>query len=168
MCIAYMIPAFILKMVTLMPDVSSVILSHHMHQDCSVESTLTVDEFNMSTACWAALHVLYLREVDSIQICEAMRIEAPLSGYLIDATGIWNEGERQYTLFRIGIRDDEEDPSRAGNEFVFLAAGFNENGEAYYYPATAGIEDPDGNFSLEREYLLNEEEFLSIPQRFPQ
>ena len=163
--ISYIVPVFVIKLLTLIPWMASGTLEYHLHSDSGIESTFTTDDFDGSAACWAALYRLCEMGTDNVVICSVNRIEAPLSGYLVDATGELEIDGREYTVFRVGVRDGRENPDWAGVEFVFLAAGFDDSG-AYIYPPGAGIENPDGNFTPEHEFLLDTEEFLSIPIRF--
>jgi len=159
---------FVIRFLSIFPEAASIFLSNHVHPDSDIECRLSGDVFNTATACWVALYRLDNRGVTEVQICETRRIEAPLSGYIIDAKGFMELDGRVYTLFRVGIRDGEDDPLWAGEEFVFLAGGISQDGAVFYYPPGAGIEDPDGGYSLEREFLLGEELFLSIPWRYPE
>lgn len=164
---AFIIPVLILKLAAMMPGIASATLSLNMHPQCAVSSTVDGEVFDESLACLVALHHLDQYEVEDVLICRATKIEAPLSGYLVDAQGFWENGDREYSLFRLGVMDDVEDSNRAGEEFVFLAVGFSEDGNAFVYPTGANIEDPDGNFIWEHEFLLDEEEFFSVPFLFP-
>lgn len=161
--VSYIFPVFILKVLALIPWVASSALDYHLHPDSGIESSLSPDVFNGSAACFAALYRLYESGAENVVICSVSRIEAPLSGYLVDATGNLAIEGMNYSVFRLGIRDGEEDTEWASTEFVFLAAGFSDSGEAYIYPPF----DPEGNFIWEHEFLLDTLEFLSVPERFP-
>ena len=164
--LSYMVPLFVIKMLTMFPLLASSSLEYHLHPDSGIESDFSLDSFNGSSACFTALYSLYEMGADSIVICSVTRIEAPLSGYLVDATGVLSLDGADYSIFRVGIRDGEENADWAGTEFVFLAAGFYDSGEAYLYPPGANAEDPGDNFAWEQEFLLDPEDFFSIPERF--
>jgi len=114
--------------------------------------------------------------ISDLQICEQRWIAAPFPGFLIDALGTLRENGTGYTVFRLGIHDGADEQFgpmyAAGNEFVFLALGFDSTGSPVWRPdpgPDASPEEitanPDGYLSY--EFLLQREEFESLPERFP-
>jgi len=160
------VPIFVIKLLSVFPWLASFSLEYHLHPDSGIESIVSFDDFQGSAACFTALYRLYEMGADSVVICSITRIEAPLSGYLVDATGNLVMQGADYSVFRVGIRDGKENPEWAGTEFVFLAAGFYDSGEAYLYPPFANVEDPQGSFTWEHEFLPDPGEFISLPGRF--
>jgi len=122
-----------------------------------------------------ALLRLQARGVKDIVICETFWITAPLSGYLVDAKGKAIINGKDYSLFRVGVKDGLEkskEKSSAGEEFVFIARGDNKAGEAVWYPSPGpdyrlgeGEAVPEG--MLAYEFLLNRDKFESLESRFP-
>lgn len=157
-----------MRFLEIFPGYSSMILSHYLHPESQICVELDPYEFNESTACWAAVIHLTQTGVEDIQICEVMRIEAPLSGYLVDATGLWYSVNGDvFDVFRTGILDGQDYPEERGEEFVFLAAGIREDGEVSLFPAALVTEDSVAQFVLAHEFLLNRDEFFSLPERYP-
>jgi hypothetical protein len=76
--------------------------------------------------------------VENIRFCEVTRIEAPVSGYLADATGSWitDRGDTM-SAFRIDVFDRYEQVFEPGEQFVFLAAGVTKTGEVVVFPPVA-------------------------------
>ena len=125
-------------------------------------------------ARFAVAH-LQKRGVKDILICESHWIAAAVSGYLVDGLGLLTIGGRDFTTFRVGIRDGLEarhgSDYEAGKEFVFIALGCDANGRAVWYP------DPGPDFQLgpdqtvpegllSFEFLLHRPEFESLSVRY--
>ncbi|MCK5785555.1 MAG: hypothetical protein KAH54_03240 [Candidatus Sabulitectum sp.] len=164
---ASLVLVMLMKFVELFPGCSSSILSHYLHPGSGISAELDPMEFSESTACWATVFHLAEAGVDEIQICEVMPIEAPLSGYLVDATGYWDSGSgRIMKVFRVGIHDDREQYFIGGEKFVFLAAGFTDSGEVFLYPEAVLTEDSVPSFVYEHEFLVKRDKFFSLPERF--
>lgn len=166
MDLSYIVPIFVIKLLSMFPWLASSSLEYHLHPDSGMESEFSFDAYDESAACFTALFRLCEMGADNVVICEVTRIEAPLSGYLVDATGNLDIEGADYSVFRLGIRDGEENPEWAGTEFVFLAAGFYDSGETFLYPPGVNVEDPEGNFIWEHEFLLDPGEFILLPERF--
>ena len=153
-----------LKFSVMFPGYSSFVLDHYLHPESEISVDFQEDEFNRSRACYAAIVHLSQKGVENIQICEVMRIEAPLSGYLVDSRGVWDSGDGQVmTIFRTGILDGSEYEHELGEQFVFLAGGFGEDGSIILFPEAFPHED----FVYEYEFLLDSERFFELPERFP-
>jgi hypothetical protein len=125
----------------------------------------------------AAFGVFHLQRmgVGNIVICESRWIAAAISGYLIDALGKCTIEGRQYSVFRIGIRDGQEARHgaeyNAGTQFVFIAMGWDSLGKEIWYPRCGPDFHPsaDKNIppgALNYEFLLHRNEFESLPERF--
>jgi|GEM_PF-1994198 len=163
-----LLPLLALNFMQIAPHYSSAILAHYLHPLAEISSELEPGVFNESTACWTAVFQLAQTGVTDIQICEVLHIEAPLSGYLVSATGNWDSGNGQvFNVFRTGIIDGEENPADQGLEFVFLAAGLSESGEAVLFPSPVQSTDSTDAFVFEHEFIMGEDEFLSLPARYP-
>jgi hypothetical protein len=162
------LPLMALNFLEISPNFASAILSHYLHPQAQIQSELDPGVFNESTACLTAIFQLGQTGVTDIQICEVIRIEAPLSGYLVSATGNWNsENGKVYSVFRTGILDGEENADDRGQEFVFLAAGVSENGAVYLFPEPVLNADSTEAFVVAYEYLNNIDDFLSLSVRYP-
>jgi mannosidase alpha-like ER degradation enhancer 2 len=118
---------------------------------------------------------LHERGVKDILICESRWIAAPLSGYLVDGLGGLTIGGRDFTTFRVGVRDGCEarrgSGFEAGNEFVFIALGRDASGRAVWCPDPGpDIKlGPDRTFPeslLSYEFLMNRPEFESLSVRY--
>ncbi len=100
-----------------------------------------------------------------IQICEVDWIVAPLGVYLINGKSNFHIEGKDYSIFRIGIKDKD------GEKFVFIARGENDRGRVIWYP------EPGPDFQLaegevfpeelwDYEYLGDREKFESLSSRF--
>jgi hypothetical protein len=103
-------------------------------------------------------------------VCETRRVEAPLTGYLVDATGSLVVGDIEYTTFRIGVRDGLEEQDGmfpAGAEFVFIARGVDGSGGVHWLPAPGPDARPEdgAEFDSTWEFLWDREEFETIEFR---
>lgn len=164
---ASLVLVMLMKFVELFPGCSSSILSHYLHPGSGISAEFDPNGFTESAACWAAVFHLVEAGVEEIQICEVMRIEAPLSGYLVDAAGYWDPGNGEIMqVFRVGVHDDREEYRIRGEEFVFLAAGFTDSGEVFLYPEAVLAEDSVPSFIYEHEFLVKRDKFFSLPERF--
>ncbi len=125
----------------------------------------------------AAFGVFHLRQmgVRNIVVCESRWIAAAVSGYLIDAAGKCTIDGKNYSVFRIGIRDGQEarhgPEFNAGTQFVFIAMGRDSLGNKIWYPECG----PDYHLSAEKnippgalsyEYLLHRNAFEDLPARY--
>ncbi|MCK5132279.1 MAG: hypothetical protein KAR40_09040 [Candidatus Sabulitectum sp.] len=155
-----------MRFLEIFPGYSSAVLVHYLHPESQISIELDPVEFTESTACWAAVFHLTQAGVEDIRICEVMRMEAPVSGYLVDATGVWKFqiGDAP-GVFRIGILDGQNYPEERGKEFVFLAACPDANGGMLLYPEPAAAED--SVFVYAHEFLLNRNDFFTLPERYP-
>ncbi|MCD4706802.1 MAG: hypothetical protein K8S62_03595 [Candidatus Sabulitectum sp.] len=157
-----------MRFLEIFPGYSSMVLSHYLHPESQICAELDPLEFSESTACWAAVIHLSQAGVENIHICEVTRIEAPVSGYLVDATGQWDSGTRDdYQVFRTGVLDGEDYRDKRGEEFVFLAAGSDENGDVFLFPEPAFTRDSVAQFVYAHEFLLNRNEFFALPEQYP-
>lgn len=154
-----------MRFLEIFPGYSSVVLVHYLHPESKISTELDPVEFTESTACWAAVFHLTQAGVENIRICEVLRIEAPVSGYLVDATGLWNSrDDNVFGVFRIGILDGQDYPEERGEEFVFLAASSDANGDMLLYPEPVAAED--SVFVYAHEFLQNRNEFFALPERY--
>jgi hypothetical protein len=122
-----------------------------------------------------AVAQLRKRGVKDILICESHWIAAAISGYLVDGLGRLTIGGRDFTTFRVGIRDGLEARHGAeydaGREFVFIAFGCDANGRTVWYPDPGPdfMLGPDQNVPegyLSYEFLLHRPEFESLSVRY--
>ncbi|RKZ04604.1 hypothetical protein DRQ21_02300 [Candidatus Fermentibacteria bacterium] len=156
--------ALAMSFIKAFPGFSQAVLSNYLHPESQISAELDPEEFSQSTACWAAAHHLVQAGVEDIRICEVTRIEAPVSGYLVDATGSWVTGGDTMSVFRTGVFDGYEQVFEPGEQFVFLAAGVTKTGEIVVFPAVT----PGGSgFVEEYEFLGDTEDFLELSRRFP-
>ena len=160
-----LILALAMSFIKVFPGFSQAILSNYLHPASHISAELDPEEFTQSTACWAAAHHLIQAGVESIRICEVTRIEAPVSGYLVDATGSWvaDSGDTM-SVFRTGVFDGCEQVFEPGEQFVFLAAGVTGTGDIVVFPA---VTTGGSAFVEEYEFLGDTEDFLELPRRFP-
>lgn len=122
-----------------------------------------------------AAGVLAGHGVTDILVCEVHRIEAPLTGYLVDALGSLPIPGARFDTFRVGIRDGRESDGTfapAGEEFAFLAMGVDADGGVCWIPAPGpGFAQVEGmlfdEVLLDYEFLLWREDFESLGTRFP-
>jgi hypothetical protein len=119
-----------------------------------------------------ALDLLEAHGVEHAAVCETHRIEAPLTGYLVDALGRMTLGDSVLTSFRIGVRDGLEQRDgmfMAGEEFVFIARGVDSEGSAIWFPAPGPDQPPilTDDSDLPYEFLLYRAEFETLGDRFP-
>jgi len=130
---------------------------------------------NPREAARFAVAQLQIRGVQDILICESHWIAAAISGYLVDGLGRLTIGGRDFTTFRVGIRDGLEARHGAeydaGREFVFIALGCDANGRAVWHPDPGPdfMLGPDRNVPeglLSFEFLLNRPEFESLSVRY--
>lgn len=121
---------------------------------------------------FAAAH-LRRRGAADVLICESRWIAAPLSGYLVDGLGRLALDGREYTAFRVGVRDGGEAGSgaEAGSEFAFIAFGRDADGRPVWYPEPGpdvhpGPDQacPEGLLSF--EFLMNRPEFEGLSARY--
>ena len=154
----------------------------YLHPDSRISSELPSSIFADSEkkpitpreAAGYALGLLRRHRVANPVICEARWIAAPVSGYLVDALGTLANGEVLYSVFRVGLRDGLERADglrKAGEEFVFIAMGRDTSGNIVWYPPPGPDHQPaaDEAFDvlLPFEFLLNREDFETLPKRYP-
>jgi len=156
--ISWVVPSFIMVFASMFPGMADAVLARHVSPEAHLESVESPGAYGASQAVFSALLRLYEMGGEDMIVVGVRRIEAPLSGYLIDATGRLAMDCVGYTVFRVGIRDDMEDPDYAGEEFVFLASGRDCDGNTIIFPPFL----EDGGFVPEHEYLGELEEFLGI------
>ena len=153
-----------LRLMDFSPGLCSLILSQYIHPDSQIIAEFEPGVFDEAAACWSAVFQLGNIGVEKIQICEVMRIEAPLAGYLVDATGsLESDDGNVYNVFRIGIRSEEY----RGGAFVFLSGGLTEQGESILLPPMEYQTDSTLVFVYEHEFLFDEDKFLTLQDRFP-
>ena len=126
-------------------------------------------------------------------VCEVRWIQAPVSGYLVDALGdlemkvshgsLGEEG--RYSLFRAGITDRPQGgvsgfPGGAGEEFAFVAKGVGPDGKPKWFPPSVltdvvtarlrGDPDSEADFKFPLVYFVkyfqDRERFESLPERY--
>jgi hypothetical protein len=131
--------------------------------------------------------------VRGLCICEMRWIEAPVSGYLVDALGdlemkithgsLGEEG--RYSLFRLGVADrplgsGSPFPCGAGEGFAFVAKGVDPEGRPKWYPPPVltdvvaarlrGDPDSEADFKFPLVYFIkyfqDRERFASLPERY--
>lgn len=137
----------------------------HIHPELEIESIF--DSAEGEAMLITALDTLRSMEAGSIYFCRIHRIEAPLGGYLLDGLFNLTEGGREYTTFRIGVRD-------TGGVFAFFARGVTESDSVIWLPSVgpdwyhgSGEAPPEGAENY--EFLLGEierERFESLENRF--
>jgi hypothetical protein len=122
-----------------------------------------------------AVDILRGKGVQDPVICESRWIAAPLSGYLVDALGRLKIGRKDFTTFRVGVRDGCEARQgldfAAGKEFVFIAFGCDTSGQAVWYPEPGPdyLPAPDEAYPeglLSFEFLLHRPEFEGLSVRY--
>lgn len=158
--ITWVLPGFVLKLLTVFPMLTAAVSNSYLHPEAEVELIVSAGSFSEAEACFAGIFRLVEEGVEDVRICRITRIEAPVSGYLVDATGTMEMEGRRYEVFRVGIEDGYDNPDLAGAEFVFLAGGTDETGESFLYPPETG------GFVYEHEFLMEREEFLSLTEDF--
>lgn len=126
-------------------------------------------------------------------VCEVRWVEAPVSGYLVDALGdlemkvthgsMGEEG--RYFIFRLGISDRAQGDGSplacgAGEGFAFVAKGVGPDGEPKWYPPPVLTDvvaarlkgDPRAETDLKFplvyfvKYFQDRERFASLPERY--
>jgi hypothetical protein len=126
-------------------------------------------------AAFFAVQRLREKGVKEILVCESHWIAAPLSGYLVDCQGKMTIEKKDFSVFRIGIHDGFEKrhgrKSRAGEEFVFIALGWDQTGKPVWYPEPGpDYQLRDGEAYpmelLTYEFLGRREKFESLPFRY--
>lgn len=129
----------------------------------------------MEAAGEAAGYLVSIGATD-VLVCEVHRIEAPLTGYLVDATGLLEMDGVVFDSFRTGIRDGMESDGGSmppGERFAFIARGAAPDGTVSWLPACGpDFVAPEGDPGitdemLEYEFLLWREEFESLQSRYP-
>lgn len=117
-------------------------------------------------AAWLASELLAARGVKDIEVFDVLWIAAPLTGYLINATGVLQMGDARFLAFRVGLRDGQEEEGNectAGEEFAFIALGYDEEGRQVWHPAPGPDFRPGKEESYPCELLVYE--FLSPEDR---
>lgn len=158
--LSWTVPSFLMIFVSLFPGASEAFLAGHANPAAFQAEESSGWESTAPEASVYALLRFHLLGVEDPVVLSVKRIEAPLSGYLVDASGRLELEGRAYSLFRLGLRDDGENSGPAWSEFVFLAAGFGEDGEPFIYPA--GDPGSDDSFAWQHEFLLDREDFLAL------
>ncbi len=156
--------ALALRLMDFSPELCSMILSHYTHSDSQIANTLESGSFNEAAAGWVTVFHMGERGIQNINLCEITRIEAPMAGFLVDATGYLEaDSGIVFNVFRTGVFDGTEYAEQRGDEFVFLAAGTDEMGETVLFPACV-VEE---NFVYEYEFLGDSVSFVALYDRFP-
>ena len=156
--------ALALRLMDFCPGLCSLILSQYIHPGSQIATTLESDVFNEGAAAWITVFLLGERGIQNISLCEIARIEAPLAGFLVDATGYLEvDSGIVFNTFRTGVYDGTEYAEQRGKEFVFLAAGTDETGKTILFPACADEE----SFVYEYEFLGDSASFIRLYERFP-
>ena len=121
-------------------------LSRYLHKDTVLRDPSYPKQFEKHfipkpitarEAAWFAVQRLKERGVKQIEVCELHRVVAPLGGFIIDSKGSLTAGEKNFSVFRVGIRDGTEDEKgkyKAGEVFVFIAMGKDDSGKPVWYP----------------------------------
>ena len=157
--------ALVMSFMNVFPGFSRAILMNYLHPESQISAELEPEEFTQSTACWAAACHLVQAGVEDIRICEVTRIEAPVSGYLVDATGNWvTDSGDSMSVFRTGVFDGNQQVFKPGEQFVFLAARVTATGDIVVFPPVLPAES---TFVEEHEFLGDTETFLELSRRFP-
>ena len=148
--------------------------SKYLHKDAILYGVAMPPEaeyhtISLKEAILFAVQHLENKGVKNIKICETGWIVAPLGGFLIDGKGSFNIGGKYYSIFRIGIRDGSED--NAGEEFVFIARGEDDEDKVIWYPEPGPDFRPaEGEIFPEEllayEFLMSREKFESLSDRF--
>ena len=84
-----------------------------------------------------AVKHLKKKGIKNIKICETRWIAAPFGAYFIDGKGDFSIEEKNYSTFRIGVRDGTEEKNgklKAGEECLFIARGIDNKGKVIWYP----------------------------------
>lgn len=127
-------------------------------------------------AAWIAFDDLLSMGATGVLVCEVHRIEAPLTGYLVDATGLLENDGVSFDSFRTGISDGMESDGESmlpGECFAFIARGAAPDGTVSWLPACGpdcAAEDGNAGMTdemLEYEFLLWREDFESLSTRYP-
>lgn len=156
--------AFALRLMDFSPELCSRILLHYIHPGSQIATTLESGAFNEAAAGWVTVFYMGERGIENISLCEITRIEAPLAGFLVDATGYLEaDSGVVFSVFRTGVFDGTENTEQRGDEFVFLAAGTDETGETVLFPT--GTHEDD--FIIEYEFLGDSASFTGLCERFP-
>ncbi|MGD2084588.1 MAG: hypothetical protein PVH61_00240 [Candidatus Aminicenantes bacterium] len=158
-------------------------LDHYLHKNAQLGGGISKDIINSSgvkplsprQAAFFAVQRLKEKGITKILVCESHWITAPISGYLVDCQGKMTIKNKDFTVFRIGIRDGLEahhgKKYQAGTEFVFIALGWDQTGEPVWYP------EPGPDYQLKEgeifpeellsyEFLVRRDKFESLPTRY--
>ncbi len=95
-----------------------------------------------------AVEYLQQNGVQDVKVCRSQWIGAPLTAWLVDATGTLEHDGSTFRVFRVGIRDGAEAEYQycdcpAGKVFVYLARGKQLNGETSWLPSPGPNFPPD-------------------------
>ena len=153
------VPVLIVRLMFLFPVLSSLGLGTWLHSGSPVEPVIVKGVFEESAASLVAVYHLLEYGVSGIRVCEAVKVEAPVSGYLVALTGEWSSHDGDFSLFRVFVRDDEESPAHAGDTMGFLAVDPSDPPVMHTYP----IMDQ----GWEELFLLYEEAFMTVTARYP-
>lgn len=156
--ITWVVPSFIMVFASMFPGAVDAVLARHVSPEVHLESVESPGSYGASQAVFSALLRLGEMGGEDMIVVGVRRIEAPLSGYLVDAAGILTMDCVEYTVFRVGVRDGMDDPDCAGEEFVFLAGGRDCDDNPIIFPPFL----EDGGFVMEHEFLGDMDEFLGI------
>jgi len=149
-------------------------IDKYLHEDAILHGVEMPPEaeykaISLKEAIQFAIRYLENKGVKEIKICETKWMAAPLGGFLIDGLGDFSIGGKEYSIFRIGIRDGSE--GNAGEAFAFIARGEDEKGNVIWYPEPGpGFQPVKGEVFPEElmvyEFLIDRERFESLSSRF--
>lgn len=111
-----------------------------------------------------------------VLVCEVMRIEAPLTAYVVDAVGALSMNGGEFDAFRLVLRDGAEYDGELyppAEQIAFIARGIDQSGQAVWYPSCGPDYVPEGDepafadSMFEFEFLIGRESFETLSQRYP-
>jgi len=151
-------------------------IEKYLHKDAILRGVEMPPEagykaISLEEAIRFAIQYLESKSVKEIKICETRWIVAPLGGFLIDGLGNFSIEGKEYSTFRIGIRDGSE--GNAGEVFAFIARGEGEKGNVIWYPEPGPDFQPAKGEAFPEElivyeFLVDRERFESLSDRFTQ
>ncbi|MEI8229933.1 MAG: hypothetical protein WCG83_02230 [Candidatus Peregrinibacteria bacterium] len=148
-------------------------ISSYLHKDAilyeAIPPPAEYHAISVENALTYAIRLLEKKGMKGISICESEWIAAPLGGFLINGKGNFRIGNREYSTFRIGVRDGSE--GNAGEEFMFIARSKDDQGNVFWYPEPgpdfrpAVGETYPANLMV-YEYLGDRKQFETLSNRF--
>ncbi len=132
-----------------------------------IESIVQMNDDKLTNALYLVLDSITELGGENILVCRFHRIEAPLSGYLIDGLfKIELEGEK-YSTFRVVIEDSTED-----RLFALIARGMDSDSNIIWYPEPGPDYIPEDNQVIPEdfliyEFLIDRDEFENLENEFP-